>query len=108
MTKEETELIIKEQDKSTKEILKVIEEEKCVLLGIIQGKDKENLRLKQENKELKAQLQKKINTTTVSDYPYSALKLEEAKELLKRCFENYIYLEPLRSEIEQFLDEAGK
>ena len=40
MNKEETELIIKEQDKSTKEILKMIEQQKCELLGIIQGKDK--------------------------------------------------------------------
>lgn len=31
--------------------------------------------------------------------------LTKAKELLKRCYENYIYLEPLRSEIEQFLKE---
>jgi hypothetical protein len=31
-------------------------------------------------------------------------QLTKAKELLKRCYENYIYLEPLRSEIEQFLN----
>ena len=31
--------------------------------------------------------------------------LIKAKELLKRCYENYIYLEPLRSEIKQFLEE---
>ena len=29
-------------------------------------------------------------------------QLIKAKELLKRCYENYIYLEPLRSEIKQF------
>ena len=40
MTKEEAELIIKEQNKSTKEILKMIEHQKCELLGIIQDKDK--------------------------------------------------------------------
>lgn len=33
-------------------------------------------------------------------------QLTKAKELLKRCYENYIYLEPLRSELEQFLREA--
>ena len=32
-------------------------------------------------------------------------QLTKAKELLKRCYENYIYLEPLRSEINQFLKE---
>lgn len=31
-------------------------------------------------------------------------ELEEAKKLLKRCYDNYIYLQPLRSEIEQFLN----
>ena len=35
-------------------------------------------------------------------------QLTKAKELLKRCYENYIYLEPLRSEIEQFLSEVEK
>jgi hypothetical protein len=34
-----------------------------------------------------------------------AEQLTKAKDLLKRCYENYIYLEPLRSEIEQFLKE---
>lgn len=58
MTKEEAELIIKEQDKSTKEILKAIEEEKCELLGIIQGKDTVIYKLEKENAELKAQVEK--------------------------------------------------
>lgn len=35
-------------------------------------------------------------------------QLVKAKELLKRGYNNYIYLEPLRSEIEQFLKEADK
>ena len=30
-------------------------------------------------------------------------ELEEAKKLLQKCYDNYIYLQPLRSEIEQFL-----
>lgn len=42
-----------------------------------------NQKLEKENAELKEKQQKKINTTTVSDYPYSALKLEEAKEIIK-------------------------
>lgn len=33
-------------------------------------------------------------------------QLEKAKELLKRCHDNYVYLEPLRSEIEQFLKSS--
>ena len=35
-------------------------------------------------------------------------QLIKAKELLKRCYENYIYLEPLRSEIKQFISEVEK
>jgi hypothetical protein len=31
-------------------------------------------------------------------------ELEEAKKLLQKCYDNYIYLQPLRSEIEQFLN----
>ena len=38
------------------------------------------------------------------EYGTLAEQLTKAKELLKRCYENYIYLEPLRSEIEQFLN----
>ena len=53
MTYEESELIIKEQDKNTKEILKVIEKEKCELLGFIQGKDKAIKELQEENEQLK-------------------------------------------------------
>ena len=32
-------------------------------------------------------------------------QLTKAKELLKRCYDNYVHLEPLRGEIEQFLKE---
>ena len=31
-------------------------------------------------------------------------QLTKAKSLLKRCYDYYIYLEPLRSEIEQFIN----
>ena len=74
--------------------------------------------LKKENTELKARLQKKINTTTVSDYPYSALKLEEAKEILQvvlgkwkeerwilQSEEEVKQIEKLMKQTEQFLKE---
>ena len=32
-------------------------------------------------------------------------EIEKAKELLKRCYDTYIYTQPLRSEIENFLKE---
>lgn len=32
--------------------------------------------------------------------------IAKAKELLERCYDNYVYLEPLRSEIEQFLKSS--
>ena len=35
-------------------------------------------------------------------------KIAKAKELLKRCYDNYIYLQPLRGDIEQFLSEVEK
>ena len=59
--------------------------------------------IEKENEELKEQI-KQIEK--VSDY--NADQLTKAKELLKRCYENYIYLEPLRSEINQFLEEIEK
>lgn len=72
MTKEEADLIIAEQNKSRDEILKAIEQEKCELLGIIQGKDKaikdlewqlkevleDNDNYQKENKRLEAQIEK--------------------------------------------------
>ena len=71
-------------------------------------------KLEEENAELKERLQKKNNTTTVSDYPYSALKLEEAKKLLNEfmriseaCTEEFEpeYTELIR-ETENFLKEV--
>lgn len=73
-------------------------------------KDKRIEELEKENAELKARLQKKINTTTVSDYPYSALKLEEAKEII----EDFMITETggigyseLYDKAEQFLNGDG-
>ena len=71
-------------------------------------------KLEKENAELNERLQKKNNTTTVSDYPYSALKLEEAKKLLNEfmriseaCTEEFEpeYTELIR-ETENFLKEV--
>ena len=66
--------------------------------------------LEKENAELKAQLQKKINTTTVSDYPYSALKLEESKDLIENIIrvtwgEGWNYSLDWKVKAEQFLKE---
>ncbi len=35
-------------------------------------------------------------------------KLDKAKELLKRCYETYVYEVSIRREIEQFLSEVEK
>ena len=72
--------------------------------------------LKQENTELRVKLQKKINTTTVSDYPYSALKLEEAKGIIERLLKTFVdfqtigvlYNTDILKEAEQFLKEVDK
>ena len=70
--------------------------------------------LEKENAELKTRLRKKINITTVSDYPYSALKLEEAKELLKKWVEHFkpklegYPITPIQEQTEQFLNSLEK
>ena len=67
-----------------------------------------------ENKQLKTRLRKKINVTTVSDYPYSALKLEEAKQLLKKWVELFkpklegYPITPIQEQTEQFLNNLEK
>lgn len=69
--------------------------------------DKNIQELRNENVGLKARLNA-INLLTPELEKMSKLKtqqLTKAKELLKKCYENYIYLEPLRSEIKQFLEE---
>ena len=105
---------------------------KCIKCGNTEEKENERLRtrceqardestgymqqLEKENAELKAQLQKKVNTTTVSDYPYSALKLEQAKEIIREyvriqnaCFTNeddvYVAERDLLTNAEAFLKE---
>jgi rubredoxin len=63
--------------------------------------------LEKENAELKLKLESLEGQTPwkdIKDKSEVIGKLNEAKDLLKRCYENYIYLEPLRSEIEQFLN----
>lgn len=64
------------------QIEKMKEKHKQNELGLIISNSSARAELEKENTELKARLQKKINTTTVSDYPYSALKLEEAKDII--------------------------
>ena len=66
------------------------------------------LELEKENAELK-KLKRECETSLCrAEYQYNYEQLTKAKELLKRCYENYIYLEPLRSEIKQFLSEVEK
>jgi hypothetical protein len=111
------------------EILSEIEEEyKSVFIqGYAKGETDEKFRTKQvvtrhiaelekENAKLKTDYE--VLSCSVGDFGELQNKLEEeqrknnglsdnltkAKDLLKRCYENYIYLEPLRSEIEQFLN----
>ena len=70
-------------------------------------------KLEEENAELNERLQKKINTTTVSDYPYSALKLEEAKEIIEELYDKIPashsdYYKEVMEKAEQFLKELEK
>ncbi|MBO7712225.1 MAG: hypothetical protein J6S85_01580 [Methanobrevibacter sp.] len=74
MTKEEADLIIAEQNKSRDEILKAIEQEKCELLGIIQGKDK-------VIKDLEWQLQEMVEDNDY--YQEENEKFEKENEVLK-------------------------
>jgi DNA repair exonuclease SbcCD ATPase subunit len=66
--------------------------------------------LEKENAELLEKLKnQKADYETYYKSCYNAQKktekqLTNAKELLKRCYDNYIYLQPLRGDIEQFLN----
>ena len=73
-----------------------LEQENHKLLDVINNQDVKIADLEEQIKQIEK----------VSDY--NADQLTKAKELLKRCYENYIYLEPLRSEINQFLEEIEK
>ena len=78
---------------------------------VLEGKRKQIEELEQENVELKEQLQKKINITTVSDYPYSALKLEEAKDIIKGFIDaeyGSVQYYDLLNKAEAFLKEISK
>jgi hypothetical protein len=70
--------------------------------------EKENERLTDELKNLRESIKDYGAGCYENGLRNGKRKLEEqltkAKDLLKRCYENYIYLEPLRSEIEQFLN----
>lgn len=142
MNKEETDLIIAEQNKSTEEILKAVAKVKADYHELCKLKDMRIAELEEEVKEWKDKADLWCKTANLKDHniminkelekentrlkninshTLSQLNLDngeliieneqlrkentKAKELLKRCYENYIYLEPLRSEIEQFLNE---
>jgi hypothetical protein len=70
--------------------------------------------LEKENAELKARLKEHESIgnaqfwENVWSWKTKAEQLTNAKELLKRCCDNYIYLQPLRGDIEQFLSEVEK
>ena len=67
--------------------------------------------LEKENAELRKKLKPENCLKLLAKEGYikfTSEHLTKAKELLKRCYENYIYLEPLRSEIKQFLSEVEK
>jgi uncharacterized protein YukE len=64
--------------------------------------------LEKENAELK-KLKRECETSLCrAEYQYNYEQLTKAKKLLKRCHDSCVYLEPLRSEIEQFLKETER
>ena len=96
---------------------KDLETENNKLLDVINNQDikiadleKENAELNEQNKEIYHCLGNHDRDVLLINNKIVELKkqLTKAKELLKRCYENYIYLEPLRSEIKQFLEEIEK
>ena len=92
--------------------IKELEEEKCELLGIIQGKDKVIQELEKENAELKEKYVKECEDTmyVVTDY---SKQLTKAKELIKEMLsilpkENIEGVYEITEEAEQFLNEVEK
>lgn len=75
-------------------------------------KEKRIEELEQENAELRNLIMqsKKDGISPINALIIGNLvnQLTKANELLRRCYENYIHLEPLRSEIKQFLDKVKK
>jgi predicted nucleic acid-binding Zn-ribbon protein len=89
------------REKRISELEKELEFEKSVngefsAMDKLRELEKENAELKDDNKVMAD------NYSKMEQKFYN--NLTKAKDLLKRCYENYIYLEPLRSEIEQFLN----
>ena len=70
-------------------------------LASAEPREKRIEELEKENAELKNQLNKVCGIK-------GCMQLTKAKELLKRCYDNYFCLEPLRSEIALFLSEVEK
>ena len=88
--------------------IKELEQENKVLTQNLEDTEIVNKALEKENAELKAK--NKWYSEQVCNKECAEVwgQLTKAKDLLKRCYENYIYLEPLRSEIEQFLNSEEK
>ena len=94
------------------EFIKELEEEKCELLGIIQGKDKVIQELEKENAELKEKYVKECEDTmyVVTDYNK---QLTKAKEIIKEMLsilpkENIEGIYEITEEAEHFLREVEK
>ena len=98
MTGEELNILLKIKVKSVEEQRDYLLEQNMLLAGKIATLEKENAELKRLKRECETSLCR-------AEYQYNYEQLTKAKELLKRCYDNYIHLEPLRSEIEQFLKE---
>lgn len=117
---------LEKEARKKKQHIAELEKEKQDLEWQLQEVAKDNDNYQKENAELKEELkdanekvvhlacnQKKINTTTVSDYPYSALKLEEAKEIialgLRVCETSSIeYMNWYQKRAEQFINDLEK
>lgn len=121
---EPREIQLQEKDNKIIELEKENEDAQYINMKVMD----ENSKLEKENAELKEQIsikdiliielqeQKVYWKESSFDWRHKFFKLDKvkrlikkdkelakAKDILKRCYENYIYLEPLRSEIEQFL-----
>ena len=80
-----------------------------VYIDSAEPREKHIAELEKESAELKAFKQNCIkltedNVVMARQRAEMADQLTKAKELLRRCYDNYIYLQPLRGDIEQFLN----
>ena len=88
---------------ATKELQEELKLEKIENKDLIERVNELEEQIELQQKELEMQ---RHNVDVRCDQAIKSIKqLTKAKELLKRCYEYYIYLEPLRSEIKQFFKE---